>query len=663
MKKLFNILMSLTLVAILTGCNFLDRKSKTLLDDSGFWTSEDMVRYFVNGAYDNYFAGYDTSWGQVFAPGVYSSGEFSDDGSATGQQTQPRQTVPADNWYRNEGSNWLFRTGAAPWNFGWVRKWNLMMDRLDMMKEEGNITEEAYNHWYGVARFFRGYEYSRIVQSFGDAPWYDYVVESTDYDSQYKDRDPRTTVMSNVLEDFKFALNNVRANDGANFVNKYVVATIASRCMLFEGTWYKYHANDAAMAAYKAEAASLQSTFLTAAKDFAAFVMESGKFKFDTDFRTLFGSEKQTGNEIIMYRSYSADAAINITHCIASYSNLDENQTRSANLANLKSWICNDGLPYQVSTVANADELSVASMAVTRDPRFEATFWHQPTSGQTGVYCVKFIDRTGPTYSYNGQTRPAKYGSMTNTNGFPVLRYAEVVLNWIEAKAELGEAISNDDLDKSINAIRKRPLDAEAIAKGVKQTAPLTMAMVNADSDPLRTSAAIQATHAGACSPILWEIRRERRMEFFMEQYRVLDIRRWGWLELMNSSVNPDLKYGAWVDLGNTLKKATNDGVQKGNPEMLKEFNLLTGANFGKVGVMNAAGTEVMFNGTKDADGNILSSNAADMVGYRIVQNYKDRDAMQEKHYLEPICKDVINQYKSGANGKSYTIKQNAGWE
>ena len=646
MKKLFNILMSLTLVAALTGCNFLDRPSKTVMDDSNFWTSETNIRYFVNGAYTNYFPGYNSSWTQNYAPGVYSNGEFSDDGTSTGQQTQPRQTVPGDNWYRAEGGYWLFRTGAAPWNFGWVRKWNLLMDRLDMMKEEGILDEEPYNHWYGVARFFRGYEYSRIVQSFGDAPWYDYVVESTDYDAQYADRDNRTTVMSNVLEDFKFALENVRTNDGANFVNKYIVATIASRCMLFEGTWYKYHINDAAMAAYKAEAASLQNTFLTAAKDFAAFVMESGKYSFDTDFRTLFGSEKQTGNEIIMYRSYSADAAINVTHCIASYSNLDENQARSANLAHLRSWICNDGLPYAVSTTANADDFSMQELVKSRDPRFEATFWHQPTQAQTSVYCVKFIDRVGPTYGYNEQPRPAKYGSMTNTNGFPVLRYAEVVLNWIEAKAELGENITDADLNASINAIRQRPLDAEAEAKGVKKTAPLTMAMVSADSDPMRVSAPYQNTHAGVCSPILWEIRRERRMEFFMEQHRVLDIRRWGWLELMNASVNPEIQYGCWMDFNDT----------KNN---LKAFNLLTGANFGKVGVMKEDGTIVMFDGEKDADGNILSSNAADMVGYRVVQNFKDRDRMEEKHYLEPICKDVLNQYKDAG----YTIKQNAGWE
>ena len=66
--------------------------------------------------------------------------------------------------------------------------------------------------------------------------------------------------------------------------------------------------------------------FLDAAVTFADFVMSSGKFTFDTDFRTLFGSETKKGNETILYRQYSAE--LGITHCIASYANLDEISTK-----------------------------------------------------------------------------------------------------------------------------------------------------------------------------------------------------------------------------------------------------------------------------------------------------------------------------------------------
>jgi hypothetical protein len=98
---------------------------------------------------------------------------------------------------------------------------------------------------------------------------------------------------------------------------------------------------------------------------------------------------------------------------------------------------------------------------------------------------------------------------------------AEVVLNWIEAKAVLaqyhgGPAISQSDIDKSINAIRNRPLDEAATAKGVKKTAPLQLSAL--PNDPAR-DADVPA--------LIWEIRRERRMEFVFEHTRLLDLKRW----------------------------------------------------------------------------------------------------------------------------------------
>ncbi len=644
MKKLTYILFSIALLALASCNGYLDRSSKTQMNDENYWSSETNVRLFVNGGYNNYFTGYNSSWSQQWAPGVYSSGEFSDERTSTGKQTSTRQAVPEDNWYRNEGTNWLYQYAGAPWNFGWVRKWNTLMDRLDMMKEAGKLTDEAYNHWMGAARFLRGMEYSRLVISFGDVPYYEEVVGSADLDSQFKARDPRTTVMSNVLADFEFAVNNLRADDGANYLNKYVAAAFASRYMLFEGTWYNYHPGSGT--------AELSKTFLQAAVKFAEIVMNSGKYHFDTDFRSLFGSEKQVGTEALMFREYSA--ALSITHCIASYSNLDENQTSMANLSLLKAWICQDGKPYTLSTVENVGSWDLKDMAVTRDPRFEATFWDEPTSGGTGVYCVKFIDRVGPTYGLDavkatGEARPAKYGSMTNTNGFPVMRLAEVVLNWVEAKAELayhhgGAAVTQDDIDRSINAIRLRPLDAEAIAKGVKQTAPLVLAELV--DDPARTSSVEANTLGGVCpTPLLWEIRRERRMEFYLEQYRTNDIRRWGKLELMQGATNPDILVGGWVDFNKTQT-------------LQKSFNLLTASQFGVLKVQKEDGTIVKYDGEADADGNIISDNRADMIGFRIPNNIQDRDPVTQRNYLEPICTDILDEYTQ----KGYSIAQNPGW-
>ena len=685
MKRLSYILMAFAVLA-LTGCNvneFLNRNALTTMDDASYWTTENNVRLFVNGAYGSYFNGYSDNWGSVYAPACYSY-EMSDDRTTSGTQANILISIPSDNWYRAElgyRGYWLQRRGAGPWNFAYIRKWNLLMDRVATMKEEGRLTDEQYNHWNGVARFFRAWEYCRFVQSFGDVPYYDHVVATDDFDDMYKDRDPRTLVMDACLEDFNYALNNVRANDGTDYVNKDVVGTIASRCMLFEGTWYVYHKTDEAMKTCT-DIDGHAKKYLEAAQKFAEYVMNTGKYSFNTPSHELFGhlytTLTGTAKEVILYRTYNKTIQSSNQHCIASYAGGNgggEGQSMAGNLSTLKAWICQDGKPYTSSTVPNVESWRMQDMVVTRDARFESTFWDEPRSSATGLYVEKFIDRTGLTYGVDGAPAcPACYASCTNENGYPCVRYSETVLNWIEAKAELAEhfggpAITQSDLDKSINAIRTRPIDDVAKAKGVKQTAPLQLSWVNELFDPERTAAPQKACHSYAVtgkfvSPIIWEIRRERRMEFFMEQYRVLDIRRWGQMELMLGANNPDLLVGGWVEL------------DKSQQLTKRKYNLLVKANVGVVSVKHIAGytdngqvvlgDRIFFNGTFDDKNVYVSGNADQMEGFLIPQNIADRDPLNVdvRNYLEPICTDVFRQYKdkSKAVGKDYTLYQNPGW-
>ena len=685
MKRLSYILMAFAVLA-LTGCNvneFLNRNALTTMDDASYWTTENNVRLFVNGAYGSYFNGYSDNWGSVYAPACYSY-EMSDDRTTSGTQANILISIPSDNWYRAElgyRGYWLQRRGAGPWNFAYIRKWNLLMDRVATMKDEGRLTDEQYNHWNGVARFFRAWEYCRFVQSFGDVPYYDHVVATDDFDDMYKDRDPRTLVMDACLEDFNYALNNVRANDGTDYVNKDVVGTIASRCMLFEGTWYVYHKTDEAMKTCT-DIDGHAKKYLEAAQKFAEYVMNTGKYSFNTPSHELFGhlytTLTGTAKEVILYRTYNKTIQSSNQHCIASYAGGNgggEGQSMAGNLSTLKAWICQDGKPYTSSTVPNVESWRMQDMVVTRDARFESTFWDEPRSSATGLYVEKFIDRTGLTYGVDGAPAcPACYASCTNENGYPCVRYSETVLNWIEAKAELAEhfggpAITQSDLDKSINAIRTRPIDDVAKAKGVKQTAPLQLSWVNELFDPERTAAPQKACHSYAVtgkfvSPIIWEIRRERRMEFFMEQYRVLDIRRWGQMELMLGANNPDLLVGGWVEL------------DKSQQLTKRKYNLLVKANVGKVSVKHIAGytdngqivlgDRIFFDGTFDDKNVYVSGNADQMEGFLIPQNIADRDPLNVdvRNYLEPICTDVFRQYKdkSKAVGKDYTLYQNPGW-
>jgi hypothetical protein len=607
MKK-YSILL-LAVAFILGSCDdFLDRPQLTQQNDETYWTSENNVRLFANGFYTNYFVGYNSSFTVDYAP--LRGYTFSDDLSSTGKQANFEPQAPAGRASTSEGASWLSGYAGPTWNFAWVRKANLLLERVEQMKGT-YLNDEQYNHWSAVARFFRAYEYSRLVSVFGDVPYFDHVLTNIEITEMYKDRDDRTFVMDKVYEDFQYALANMRANDGAQLLNVYIAAGFISRFMLFEGTWQKYHLGDNAKA----------QQYLELAIEAGDLVINSAKWSFGSNFRALFGSESLAGNaEVLMYRVY--DAPLTVTHSIASYSNITENQGAAANLALIKSFIATDGQPYQLSTVLNADQLDLANLIKTRDPRFEATFWDLPRSqSATLLYSDKFIDRDGPTFA--GGTYPAKYGSNTNTNDAPVMRLAEVVLNWIEAKAELetlgGPAVTQTDIDKSINGIRNRPVEAVATAKGVVKTAPLLLSAVPDDPDRDPT-----------VSPLLWEIRRERRMEFAFEHTRLLDIKRWKKIEYMDANVNTDLLLGPWVNFQT-------------------EFPAwLVAAKVGKLQVKKADNSIVTYNGT----------NAADMVGFYIPENASNRDAFSDRVYMAPLGNNEITQYAE----KGFTLTQTPGW-
>ncbi len=616
MKK--QILIILSLVMVFTACDdYLDRSSLTEMNDDTYWTSENNLRLFANGFYSNYFVGYNSTWGTAYAP--LRGYKFADDFTSTGKQTSFETQAPSSRESSDEidpsggsSSEWLTTYAGPTWNFAWVRKANVFLDRIDRMKDV-HINEEAFNHWSAVARFFRGFEYSRLVSVFGDVPYYDRVIDDTELELLYKDRDGRTVAMDGVYDDFVYVMENMRESDGnAQYLNRYIAASFISRLMLFEGTWQKYHLNDTEKA----------KKYLELAVEAADYVIASGKYSFSSDFRSLFGSQDLAGNkEVIQYRHY--DASLSITHHVASYSNTTEGQAQAPNLSLAKSFICTDGKPYQLSTVANADELDIQNIVATRDPRFEATFWDAPKrESATLLYACKFIDRVGVTYY--GSSYPPMYGSNTNTNDAPVMRLAEVVLNWIEAKAELatmgGTAVNQADLDLSINAIRERPLDDVAIEKGIQKTAPLMLAELpdDPDRDP-------------DVSPLLWEIRRERRMEFVYEHSRLLDIKRWNKIDYMQGSENPDIMLGLWIDF------------QTEFPEWLVE------EKEDVLRVKKEDGTVVTYDGT----------NAAEMVGYYLPENISDRDAFTERVYLAPVGNAQIAEYMD----KGYTLSQTPGWE
>lgn len=601
-----------------TSCNdVLDRPSQTTAEDPEYWVNETNVRLYANAFYPNFFPGYGVGYGQTaYTPnGQYN---FNDDVVIKGSQPQFSRSVPSSKGSIELTLDWESQFTGPSWNFAWVRKACVMKDRIQQLMGD-KLTGEQFRHWLGIARFFHALEYARLVNVFGDVPYYSHEVHRDQLSEIYKERSPRNEVMDSVFADFRYALQNVKQDDGAQYVNRYVVAAFVSRWALFEGSWQKYHYQNN-------ERAKL---CFNLAVEAAQVVINSDRYAIATDFRSLFGSTDLTkAKDCILYRKYDAEQGV--THCVASYCNLNSPTDMGPNLDLIKAFICNDGKDWNSTTMTAAKDFTLDSLIATRDPRFEASFYHKPTENakSCGLYVTKFIPRSALSYlNLTGGSPAPEFQGDKNVTGYPVMRYAEVLLNWIEAKAELatlGEAaVTQADIDRSINAIRKRPLDAEAIERHVKQTAPMKLDDLN--NDPKRDA---------DVSPLLWEIRRERRMEFAFEFSRVIDLRRWKKLNYMDTDANPDLLMGTWVNFPTELPKVLNDKT------------------VGAYRVMNAAGKLVTYNG----------KNANLMKGFFYPKETIGRlpflNLPNVNPYLSPIgYNDIKNYAKEG-----YHLSQTKGW-
>ncbi|WP_164111011.1 MULTISPECIES: RagB/SusD family nutrient uptake outer membrane protein [Sphingobacterium] len=599
MKYLYSLYIALGALMFTSCQKFLDRPELTELNDETAWTTEENVRLYATKFYDQLFKGYGKGFDNDST--LLLGNIFNDNVLQLGRQTEFTRAVPV----------------SSIWHYGTIRSLNVMINRVEgQMKNV--LNEESFNHWTGVGRFFRGLRYSDLVFKFGDIPYYDQVIGDKDYDQLYKDRTPRNEVMDGVYEDLKYAMDNVRLNDGAQNVNRYIVAGFVSRIALMEGTWQKYYYNNNERA----------KRFLELGLTAAEFVINSGRYDITMDYRSQFTSEDLRGvKDVLLYRQY--DEVADVRHTIISLHNLAESVNYGPTTDLVKSYVCTDGTVWQNSAVADADDFTTTNLFKTRDSRFEASFHDKPTIRNKAslLYITKFLPREVEARVAAGGAPGIEYSGTNNTTDAPILRYAEVLLNWIEIKAELatlgGAAVSQSDLDNSINKIRDRPLAPEAVAKGVTKTADLTLGTL--PIDPQRDV---------TVTPLLWEIRRERRMEMLFEHSRLEDLKRWSKLAYMDTKQNPDLLSGGWVN-----------------------FKTEMPANELKTGV-----SVVKLNGQIEVFNSADPNSGDKMIGfYRYVENTDRQPFLNQSNvnpYLAPVGRNQINEYKT----RGYVLSQTEGW-
>lgn len=484
-KYLYTLLAGLlVLSAISCKKNFMDRYPQTSVPPDLFFNSEEDLASYINGLL--------TMPGR----GDYVSDQNTDD-KATTAAVEIKSIMTGTPSSQNI-------TGG--WSWGRLRNINYFLENYDKAK----VSQAVKNHYAGLARFYRAQFYTDMVKRYSDVPWFSKTLTPTDSSNLYKPRDPRSLVMDSVMADLSFAAANVRQSVPEGTPGQGVVKLVYARTALYEGTFRKYHPE-----------LNLQSSadaFLQTAQLVAGEIISSGNYAIyntgspGTDYLTLFSSASLSGNkEVLLANVYDMD----LDRSTNNNSNIiDYEQSPSREL--LQTYLMKDGSRF-------TDQPGYATFGFVkefenRDPRLSQSFFYPGfTLATNSPNPQPYIQRLNKNFSGYHQLKGYINSTDQKTlNGadFPAYRYAEVLLIYAEAMAELG-TLTQDDLDKSVNLLRNRA--------GLPA---LSMAAANATPDAVLASQypAVSGSNQG----VILEIRRKKRVEFAMEGYRFDDLMRWG---------------------------------------------------------------------------------------------------------------------------------------
>lgn len=394
-------------------------------------------------------------------------------------------------------------TRSAASETGW--SWTKLRHINYFLQHSSNCDDEtARNQYNGVAQFFRAYFYFVKVRRYGDVPWYDQVLGSEDQELLVKARDSREFVMDQVLKDFQDAATSLptKSTETRNTrVTKWAALAFASQAALYEGTYRKYHGLD-----------NYEKYLEIAASTARQFIDESGfsLYKEGTEpYRYMFCADNAKTTEVVLARAYNFEG-LQLSHSVQfSIANLQMGFTRRF----MNHYLMANGTRFTdkqgYETMFYTDEVK------NRDPRLQQT-----------VLCPNYIQKGETTVTANDLTaycgyRPIKFvgtkdhdGAAKSTSDWPLMRAAEVYLNYAEAKAELG-TLKQEDLDISINKIRERA-----------KMPDLNLTDANSNPDPY-LAACYPNVEQGANKGVILEIRRERTIELVMEGLRQWDLFRW----------------------------------------------------------------------------------------------------------------------------------------
>lgn len=541
-----------------------------------------------------------------------------------------KQNITMDNAAKN--ATGTYEVGAYTTNTSTSWSWSSIRNVNYFLKynTSSNVSEPIRNNYSGIARLFRAYLYFNKLVQYGAVPWIDIPLEP-DSPELYKTQDSRDVIISKMIEDLDFAAANItedKITPNSNRVNRWTALFFKSRVCLFEASFRKYHATGSKYGKeYLKDCKITAEELYRQAADAAQEIIEKGPYRLYTgtpyangrgSYRELFISDNAVSQEVML--SLALDPVLQLGEANWYYNSSTYGPHLCMTHAFAKTYLNLDGTPY--NDKKGDTYKTFAEETSGRDYRLNQTIRgaDYTCKDKEGVFVPTPANMTG--HSLTGY-QFTKYvmddisfdGGRTNYNDVPIARYAEVLLNYAEAKAELG-TLTDADWEKTIGALRGRA----GITGGL-------------DKKPTTADPYMMSIYTGVTDPVILEIRREREIELILEGLRLNDLKRWACGKLWETAAWD----GIYIPALDTPLDLNGDGT---NDVFVTEDSKYSGT-YKSIAMYTGDNLKVV----KLADDT--------KGGYRL--NYEISRVWNDNMYIYPIPEIVIQ--------KNPNLKQNPGWD
>jgi hypothetical protein len=483
-----------------SGCRkALDLKPLDTVSDGSFWKTPNDFKLAANSFY---------GYLRTFSQGNGDGHSGTDLGADRGAIVRGTNTIISDDGNYNNA-------------YTWIRTTNYLLNQAANYATPADIKQ-----YVAEAKFFRAYVYfDKLLTSYGGVVLIKELLtlESPELTAS---RNTRDETVDFIISDLEAAIpdlpleSSIGASDKGR-VSKQAAHAFLGRVCLYEGTWQKFRSGNAARYNALLDKAISNSDSVITSNQHSLFKPAALG---DSALKYLFILENQksnpanivksANNEYILAVRYESNNLLKTIPNQISFGALGADMSRK--MADM--YLCSDGLPIDKSPLFQG-RITLTSEFQNRENRMRYfmcvpgyRYWQNAVNyhinwdwspADLAIARPPHDSWSNGTTGYENQQWSAERQVPNSQEGFdyPVIRLAEVYLNYAEAVYERNGAITDADLDKSLNLVRKR----------VNASMPsLSNTFTSANGLDMRE-----------------EIRRERAVELQGEGFRMDDLKRW----------------------------------------------------------------------------------------------------------------------------------------